>query len=190
MTDPYALPSGVLRNHFGIDDSAELAAAEADITGARLIALGRRALPGKYDLEHLRAFHHFIFKDIYPWAGELRTVDITKHDAFCHWIHLDTYGAEVFGKLARAGHLRGLDRATFIDALAETYADINALHPFREGNGRAQRAFLHQLAQDAGHPLSWVGLEAAANEAASIAGFRGKLQPLVALLDQHVGHQP
>jgi cell filamentation protein len=143
-------------------------------------------LAGKYDLDHLRAFHRFIFGDIYAWAGELRTVDITKFDTFCRWIHLDSYGKEVFGKLARAEYLRGKERSAFIAALAETYADINALHPFREGNGRTQRAFLQQLARDAGHPLSWANLSAAENENASIAGFSGDLGPLVTVLDKLV----
>jgi cell filamentation protein len=74
----------------------------------------------------------------------------------------------------------------FIAALAGTYADINALHPFREGNGRTQRAFLQQLARGAGHPLSWANLSAAENENASIAGFRGDLGPLVTVLDKVV----
>ena len=65
-----------------------------------------------------------------------------------------------------ADYLRGRDRTAFVEGLAETYADINALHPFREGNGRTQRAFLQQLARDADHPLSWTNLDAAQNEAA------------------------
>jgi cell filamentation protein len=186
MKDPYALPNGTLRNLLGIDDAAALQSAEADITGARLVALGQRLLHGPYDLAHLCAFHRFIFGDIYDWAGALRTIDITKYDAFCRWIHLHTYGAEIFGKLAEADYLRSRDRTAFVEGLAETYADINALHPFREGNGRTQRAFLKQLAQDAGHPMSWTNLDAAQNEAASIAGFRGDLGPLVSLLDRHV----
>jgi len=186
MVDPYTSPNGTLRNRLGIEDPKALEAAEADITGAKLVALGRRSLPGKYDLAHLCAFHRFIFGDIYDWAGNLRTVDITKFDTFCRWIHLDAYGTEIFGKLARSGFLRNRDRDAFLTGFAETYADINALHPFREGNGRTQRAFLQQLARDAGHPLSWATLDAAENERASIAGFSGGLGPLTSLLDKLV----
>ena len=184
--DPYALPNGVIRNRLGISDPVDLASAEADITGARLIALHYVYLPGKYDLDHLRTFHRFIFGDMYDWAGDLRIVDITKRDSFCRWIHLEDYGRQIFRHLAASNHLRGLDRAAFVEALADIYADINALHPFREGNGRAQRAFLAQLAREAGHPVSWAGLDAVENETASIAGFRGNLKPLVLLLDKHV----
>jgi fido (protein-threonine AMPylation protein) len=88
--DPYALPNGVLRNLLGIDVAAALESAEADITGARLIALHGRALPGKYDLTHLRDFHRFIFGDIYNWAGALRTVDITSRmREFCTGLFSD-----------------------------------------------------------------------------------------------------
>lgn len=183
MKDPYALPSGVLRNRLGIDDADALAAAEADISGARMIGLAFRTVPGHYDLSHLRAFHRILFGDVFEWAGELRTVDITKSDTFCHWIHLESYAESVFDRVARARWLRGLDRPAFIGALAEFYAEINAIHPFREGNGRAQRAFLGQLAREASHPVSWAALDPQENETASIAGFRGDLRPLVAMLD-------
>ncbi len=188
MDDPYTLPGGTLRNLLGIEDPKALESAEADITAARLVALDLYSLPGSYDLDHLCAFHRFIFGDIYDWAGHLRRVDITKFDTFCRWIHLHTYGSEIFGKLARARWLRDRERVDFVTALAETYADINALHPFREGNGRAQRAFLQQLAHDAGHPLTWADLNAAENERASIAGFRGDLEPLIAMLGKLVEH--
>jgi cell filamentation protein len=65
MTDPYIGPDGVLLNRLGITDPAELQTAEADITAARLIALGQLRIGGDYDLDHLRAFHRFIFADIY-----------------------------------------------------------------------------------------------------------------------------
>lgn len=183
MVDPYTLANGTLRNLLRIKDSESLAAAEADITGAKLVSLSLRPLPGRYDFDHLRAFHRFIFGEIYEWAGELRTVEITKYDSFCRYAHLEAYGAEIFGKLAQADLLRRRGRDEFITGLAETYADINALHPFREGNGRTQRAFLQQLAREAGCGMSWANLDPTENEKASIAGFRGKLEPLVAVLD-------
>jgi len=170
----------------GITDPDELKTAEADITGARLVALSQRRIDGRYDLAHLQAFHRFVFGDIYEWAGELRTVDIAKRDQFCRREHLSSYATEIFARLANASWKTTPDRKEFIDGLAEAYADINALHPFREGNGRAQRAFLQQLAADGGHKLTWAGLSPEENEAASIAGFRGDLGPLIAMLDKHV----
>lgn len=187
--DPYLdVEAGVLRNLLGITDRDELARAEADFSAVRIAELRRLRLPGRYDLAHLQAFHRHIFAEVYDWAGELRTVSIGKGHLFCLPQHLVTAGAEVFDRLARADHLRGLARVGFVDALTELLADINALHPFREGNDRAQRAFLAQLARDAGHPLHWAGLEPAANVEASRAAHHGDNTPLRAMLDELVDH--
>jgi cell filamentation protein len=171
--DPYADPaSGVLRNLLGITDAAELAQAEAALSASRLIDLELRRLPGRYDLAHLQAFHRYILGDIYGWAGQLRTVSIAKGSVFCLPQHLESYAADVFGRLGAADRLRGLARDPFIAALAGFLADVNALHPFREGNGRAQRAFFSQLAHDAGHHIAWVRMDPGRNMAASATALR------------------
>ncbi|MFI9105823.1 Fic/DOC family protein [Streptomyces fildesensis] len=186
MSDPYVMPNGVLRNNLGITDQTLLDQAEADITRARLIALAADPPTGGYDLEHLCRLHRTIFGDIYPWAGELRTVDIAKHTPFCPVMHLRSYADEVFGRLRSADHLRGLSRTDFLRQLAELYGDINALHPFREGNGRAQRAFLGQLCAAAGHPVSWAAMDPVRNQDASIKSFLGDGEPLEAMLAELV----
>ena len=142
--DPYLDPrTGVFRNRLGLTDRAALAAAEADLSLARVEQLIRRRIPGHYDLDHLRAFHWTIFQDVYPWAGQLRTVLIVKAGAsFCLPHQIVDTAADVFARLAAVEHLRGRDRAGFLDGLVPLLAEINALHPFREGNGRTQRAFL------------------------------------------------
>ncbi|WP_405819682.1 Fic family protein [Streptomyces sp. NBC_00838] len=184
MNDPYTLPNGVLRNNLGISDHQLLAAAEADITRARLVMLAERPLPGTYDLGHLRAFHATIFGDIYAWAGELRTVNIAKRTPFCPARNLVSYAGEVFGRLASSGHLRNLHRQAFVIQLAALYGDLNVLHPFREGNGRAQRAFLAQLSTDAGYVLNWSGMDPQRNEDASVKSFLGDNDLLEQLLDE------
>ena len=181
--DPYVDPaSGVLRNLLGITDAGELAQVEAALSASRLIDLERRRLPGSYDLDHLRAFHRYILGDVFEWAGELRTVSIAKGSLFCLPQHLATAAADVFGRLSAADRLRGLNRDQFIGRFAEFLADVNALHPFREGNGRAQRAFFSQLAHDAGHHIDWIHMDPDRNTAASAAAHRGDLTPLTEML--------
>lgn len=183
--DPYTDPaSGVLRNSLGIIDPGELAAAEADITTARIMRLAQRPIPGRYDLPHLQAIHKEIFGSIYPWAGQIRTVEIAKDATqFCRTAMIHPFAEEVFGTLARKDHhLRGLGREEFLTKLADLYGDINALHPFREGNGRTQRAFLAQLAADAGYRLDWTGMDPERNRLASIASFTGPNAPLRMML--------
>lgn len=186
--DPYLdLDTGVLRNRLGITSQAELARAEADLTAVRIAQLWRRPLPGCYDLAHLQAFHRHIFGDVYDWAGQLRTVSIGKGAAlFCPPGELTGVAADVFGRLAAAGYLRGLDRAAFVDGLTGLLAEVNYLHPFREGTGRTQRAFLAQLARDAGHRLRWAGMDSTTNIAACRAARDGDLRPLRAMLDRLV----
>lgn len=186
MNDPYAMPNGVLRNKLGITDHQLLAAAEADITRARLVMLAERPLPGAYDLGHFQAFHAAIFGDIYPWAGELRTVNIAKRTPFCPARNLASYAGEIFGRLASSSHLRDLPRREFVIRLAALYGDLNVLHPFREGNGRTQRAFLTQLSTDASYDLNWSTLDPQRNEDASVKSFLGDNSLSEQMLDELV----
>jgi len=182
--DPYLDPaSGVLRNRFGISDPQRLRMVEAGLTLAALADLGTRTLPGGYDLAHLGSFHREIFGDLYPWAGEIRVVAIARSDPFCLPQHIEAYSAEVFGALAKERYLRGLPRDGFLDRLTHYFAEVNAIHPFREGNGRTQRAFFRQLSREAGWPIDWSGLDPDVNEAASMASLRGDNGPLRSLLD-------
>ena len=184
--DPYVYPAtNVLKNNFGIRDSDELQIVEASITTVKLAQLTRRSVPGDYDLSHLQRFHREIFADIYPWAGEIRTVYIAKSQLFAVPEQIKPYIEEQLAPLARENYLRGLDQPQFVERLTHYMAEVNAVHPFREGNGRTQRAFFHQLARDAGYEIAWDRMDPDRNIEASIASLNGdnsKLQDLVAEL--------
>ncbi|MCP2323693.1 cell filamentation protein [Hamadaea flava] len=183
--DPYIDPeSGVLRNRLGIVQESLLQEAEAGLSIAALADLGIRPLAGAYDLTHLQAFHREIFGDIYPWAGQIRTVGIARTEPFCLPQHIEAYAEEVFGGLAKERFLRGADRTTFLDRVTHYLAEVNALHPFREGNGRTQRAFFRQLSRDAGWLIDWSRLDPQENIEASRAALRGNNEPLRRLLDE------
>ena len=116
--DPYADPvSGVLRNRLGIADPDRLRQVEAGVSYAALAELAIRDLPGRYDLDHLCAFHREIFGDLYPWAGKVRSVATAKSDLFCLPQHIQAYADEVFSCLAGEHRLRGLDHDPFLDRL-------------------------------------------------------------------------
>lgn len=187
MIDPYIdQASGVLRNRLGITNPADLETAEAAIAYAEDVDLDRRPLDGEYDLRHLQAFHRKLFGAIYPWAGELRTVEIAKGASFCPVRNLMSFAEDVFSRLKRHDYLRNLNRGEFVSGLADHLGDINALHPFREGNGRTQRAFLRQLGRDAGYLVSWTRMDAVRNVEASIRSFHGDNEPLRQMLDELV----
>jgi cell filamentation protein len=145
--------------------------------------LGNTTLSGSYDLTHLQAFHREIFGDVYPWAGEIRVVGIARSDPFCLPQHIETYSADVFGGLAKERYLRGLRRHRFLDRLAHYLAEVNAIHPFREGNGRTQRAFFRQLSREAGWLINWSLLDPDENSQSSKASLHGDNAPLRRLLD-------
>jgi cell filamentation protein len=185
--DPYVYPgTNVLRNRFGIRDASELARREAQASAYRTVQLGARPLPGRYDLPHLQAFHRHLFGDLYPWAGEIRTVVIAKGDLFALPEHIVPYLTDLFTQLAAEKHLRGVGRKELVARLTHYLAEINAVHPFREGNGRMQRAFLGQLATERGYWLAWERGDRERNIAASIAAMRGDNGPLHAMLDSLV----
>ena len=185
--DPYVYPgTDVLRNLRDVRDAAELAQIETDLTAARLVRLTRGTIEGRYDLEHLQAFHRFLFEGLYEWAGQTRTVNIAKTTLFCPAANIKPYSTSVFAKLTSDGRFRAEDRDVFVHALAEHLADVNALHPFREGNGRAQRAFFSQLARDAGYKIRWSLADRARNDFASAKSLNGDNGPLRDLLDDLV----
>jgi cell filamentation protein len=183
--DPYVYPgTSVLRNHFGIRDAVELAGLEAAISAGRIAQLERRFIPGDYDTSHLQAVHRKIFGDLYPWAGQLRTVKIAKDASlFALPAHIAPYLTGVLGGLVDEDCLRGLERDDFVTRLTCYYAELNAVHPFREGNGRTQRAFLGDIATEAGHPVDWTGLDPDSNIQASRESHQGDNEQLKKLLD-------
>jgi cell filamentation protein len=185
--DPYADPdTGVLRNHLGVTDADRLRTIEADLTAVALADLAVRVLPGSYDLDHLCGFHREIFSEIYQWAGEVRRVNIAKTGLFCVHQHIETYSHEVFSALAKENYLRGLSRELFVERLTHYFAEVNAIHPFREGNGRTQRAFFHQLCRMAAWPIDWSSLDPEVNVATSAAALRGDNEPLRYMLDSMI----
>jgi cell filamentation protein len=178
-SDPYVYPgTGVLRNKLDIRSEAVLERIERNIVAVR----GRRNTPtGSFDLAHLRAIHRHLFQDIYDWAGELRTVEISKEGhQFQFRRFIETGMADVHRRLVAADFLRGLDLSAFSVAAGEILGDVNYVHPFREGNGRAQLQYFRLLADHAGHPIDLTRLDREAWMAASRAAHNGDYTRLAA----------
>lgn len=185
--DPYLDPdTGILRNKVGAHTRAELDRAEHDLVGARALQLVDHPVSGAYDLAHLRAIHHHLFQDVFPFAGELRTINIYKrNDPSSHFFPVERFrtGATfVFDELRVDNYLRGRDRSRFVHGLARHFDAVNHLHPFREGNGRTQRIFFAQLAYDAGYVIDYIRISPDENVRAS----RGGAPALRALFDSCV----
>lgn len=163
----------ILRNTLKLTDAEELEPHIARLSFLRVMELEDTPLKGKFDIAHLRAIHRYIFQDIFPWAGEFRNVMTSRTGSFGfpppQFIvpSLET----LFGKLRAEGFLKKLDTDRFALRAGHYFGEINAVHAFREGNGRAQREFIRTLALVAGHPLSWKGLEPEEINTASRVSF-------------------
>ena len=164
--------TNVLRNKLGIRDEDELAAFEALIVAQR----SDEPIPaGRFTPAHYRAVHRHLFQDVYRWAGRYRTVNMSKGSgpAFCFPQNIASQMRSLFQRLRSKHYLTGMDTDTFAAQAASFLADLNAIHPFREGNGRTQLTFMSILAVRAGHPLDLSHLERAPFLDAIIASFLG-----------------
>jgi fido (protein-threonine AMPylation protein) len=186
--DPYLDPAtGLLRNAVGARTQESLDRAEALFSAIRTVELDRGTPAGGFDLAHLRDVHRTLFGDVYPWAGELRSVDITKGDTrFAHAGAIEGAARQLFGQLAREQHLRGLDADEFSRRAGHYLGEINVLHPFREGNGRAQRAFVNQLAHAAGFHIGWEHVTREEMTRASIEAYHGDAEHMAALIRRNL----
>jgi len=162
-SDPYLYPgTDVLRNIPEIRNANDLIAFETLNSGARMYELRLQRITGNFNAQHLRAIHKYIFQDVYPWAGHFRTTMLGKAQFISGPVtyftppHLLEHEAQrIFDGLRRANLLRGLPRSEFARKAAQLLADLNNLHPFREGNGRTQRIFVEGLAHQAGHAVQF-----------------------------------
>ena len=128
---------------------------EKRLTMLRILELVDKPIQGNFDLKHLQAIHKYIFQDVYEWAGKIRKVDIAKGNLFCNVKFIESQAEEIFGKLKAEEHLKGLDEGEISARLAYYFSEINALHPFREGNGRCQREFIRTVAFHAGYVINF-----------------------------------
>lgn len=137
----------VLINKLNITNDDDLFNAERELVSLRTYELNEKPLKGNFDFKYLKDIHKYLFQDIYGWAGDIRNCNIAKQDLFCLTEHLESFGNDVFNKLKKEKYFIEYDYETTLKRLVELFADINALHPFREGNGRSQRIFIESLAK-------------------------------------------
>lgn len=156
--DPYVYPgTNVLKNLRDIRDPDCLSKFEMDLTTRRLGELTRHPTPGRFDAQHLQAIHGHIFQDVYQWAGEFRTVNISRSGQFPFAFNEQIVPSlnKLSGDLGKERYLGNAGLPKFCNRAAHYMGEINAIHPFRDGNGRTQREFIRQLALRNGYSLDW-----------------------------------
>lgn len=173
VPDPYCYAGTVvLKNRLGLKTQAELDVFEHDMTAQRF---DEPLPPGRLSVAHYRAIHRHLFQDVYTWAGRFRAVRISKNNSmFCYPEHIASEMTKLFQGLKERRHLADLTVGEFAHQAAHFLAELNAIHPFREGNGRTQLVFLTLLAMKAGHPLRLEALEPEEFLQAMVESFQGK----------------
>ena len=156
----YCYPkTDILKNKLNITDDKFLNETERKLVSLRVDELFEPYINGNFDFMHLKEIHKHLFQDIYDWAGAPRTCAIAKKDLFCLPQYIDNYASDIFSKLEKENYYINHDYDSTLNLLVELFADINALHPFREGNGRSQREFIEELAKVNGIDLDLTKVE-------------------------------
>lgn len=177
IADPYCYPgTAVLKNLPDLRTQEQLDEFEAASTMQRI----DEPLPsGRLTVRHYQAIHRHLFQDVYAWAGSFRTVRMSKDgSAFCYPEHIAREMKALFADLRAKDHLRYSSRDHFAARAADFLSTLNAIHPFREGNGRTQITFLALVADHAGYPLDLDRLNPTAFLAAMVRSFHGDIAPL------------
>lgn len=173
--DHYVYPgTNVLVNKFDIQDPVKLEATERKVSNLEIAKMRFEGVTGRFDPEHLKSIHRRIFGAVYDWAGEFRDIEIWKGGtAFVAPEGIEYEIDDLCGRIRDAGYFRGMPHDDTANALADAMADLNGIHPFREGNGRTQRAFIGQLALNAGYDLDFTKMSENDMRNASMAAARG-----------------
>ena len=180
-TDEQKAQLPYLDNKLGIVDPKECIEKEQKVSAYRAMELLRS---GKIKNMPLNAktlcfIHKTLFSDIYPWAGEYRTTNIIKGGSFFFNVDFLSYGSdELFGNLAKDKYLNQLTEMEFVELFSYYANELNFLHPFREGNGRAKKIFLTELARRAGFEIDFANISHEELRIAEIKAF-GEGMPVV-----------
>ena len=189
--DPYIDPNfDVLRNLVGATTYDELANVEGEHVALRTVELlGKKSPNLTGSLEDFKYLHHAIFKDIFDWAGEIRTVEIKKNSECSEYFLPSSRIEQGFAwaqeQLKNDSYLQIFNKEEFVSRLAFHYDNYNYIHPFREGNGRTQRLFWSLLCLNASWDINWTEVSGEENDYASkIAAETKNLELLIAMFDR------
>lgn len=163
----YCYPdSSVLKNKLDIRDPALLRKVEADLSTARQAEIFHIPVAGRFTATHLCNIHRKLLGDVYSFAGHFRREDIAKGPTrFVTYSQIKEKLQRLLGQLQQEKWLENVPFEAFVARSAYYMAELNYIHPFREGNGRAIREFMRLLFLHNGYVVQWdaVDVEALLN---------------------------
>ena len=157
----YCYPeTNILKNKLNIKNYELLKKAEEEITAVKQFELLQNPIKGNFTKSHLFNIHRFVFEDIYPFAGKTRKEQIGKADTLFYPPNLiDRELNKVFEYIKNHELLKEKSKDILLDRLAYVMAELNIIHPFREGNGRVIREFIRVLVKRCGYNLNWGNID-------------------------------
>ena len=163
--------TNILKNYEGIQDFDHLQSFELAMVSYRL----EQDLPqGNFDINHILKVHHHLFQDVYPFAGKIRKVRIAKNgNSFCYPEYIETELAKIVSQLSLIKENIPNNIDELAKQLASVLSNLNAIHPFREGNGRTQTVFISMFSDFIGYPWDFERLEAETYLNAMVSSFAG-----------------
>lgn len=163
----YCYPdSSVLKNKLDIRDPVLLRKVEADLSTARQAEIFHIPVAGRFTATHLCNIHRKLLGDVYSFAGHFRREDIAKGPTrFVTYSQIKEKLQRLLGQLQQEKWLENVPFEAFAARSAYYMAELNYIHPFREGNGRAIREFMRLLFLHNGYIVQWdaVDVEALLN---------------------------
>lgn len=177
----------ILINKIDIRNEQQLAENEQMITAIKLAQLEEEHLASNFDFNSYKNIHLFLFEDLYEWAGKIRTINISKKGThFCNIDSIDNIGNACFSRLKEENYFKGYTFDEYIENIAELYSDLNMLHPFREGNGRTERAFFVQLIRYSGYDIQFSEIDTDLLMVSTIQAANGVLGNLIDVFKKYI----
>ncbi|WP_208434410.1 BID domain-containing T4SS effector [Bartonella taylorii] len=192
--------SKTLKNKYDIKDPHKLYERCAHEAARAAVNFRHEPPPRKFDTAYLKLIHWNLFYKSFEWAGKTRDQSFTFADGttarmpamrpkgykvpFAIGPQIQRELKQLEQRLTAKNNLQGLSRQEFAEEAAEVFIALDHAHPFRKGNGRAQRMFMEKLGQAAGHPIDFSFITKERLIQASIEAMQnGNRQPMKDLFE-------
>lgn len=149
----------VLINKLGIKDEKKLKKYEVNMVASKMAIIMKEDKNVKINEERFKYIHYFLFSDLYEFAGKYREENITKDNfIFSDFRYIDENIKMIFSKI-NIEKMKDMKYDELIKFISEIMTDLNVLHPFREGNGRATREFIRELLDKLGYKINFFDID-------------------------------
>lgn len=187
LTDNCYEGTTCLINKYNIKDESKLKELETMITLAKTSELEKETLKDSFNEDDYRAIHKVIFEPLYDWAGEYRTIDISKKGTFfAEHNTIPELLRNCLKRMRDMDYFKGLSFDEFVDEIVDIYCSTNYIHPFREGNGRTQRVFISQLIRYNGYDIQFSEIDTDYLMLATIKSAQGVTDYIKEIFRKHI----